>query len=66
MDKHIPGVIIGGPIPLKPEGCMMQVDRIIRELLNTSSSLDSTGQLALTVAIRMTLNNSEVGIPELF
>ena len=62
----MPGVIIGGPIPLTPEDCTMQVDRIVRELLNTSSNLDSTGQLALTVAIRMTLDSPEVGTPELF
>ena len=62
----MPGVMIGGPIPLTPEECTMQVDRIVRELLNTSSNLDSTGQLALTVAIRMTLGSPDVGVPELF
>ena len=62
----MPGVRIGGAIPLTPEQCLMQVDQIVNELLNTSSSLDSTGQLALTVAIRMTLDSPEVGVPELF
>ena len=62
----MPGVIIGGPIPLTPKECIMQVDRIVRELLNTSSGFNSMEQLALTVAIRMTLNSPEVSVPEIY
>ena len=62
----MPGVIIGCPIPLTPEECTTQVDRIVRELVNPSSNRDSMEQLALTVAIRMTLDSPEVGVEELY
>ena len=56
VSQHIPGIVLRCDAHQTPEELIVQVDKIVSELVNPETKLQSTEQLALVAAVRMHLD----------